>query len=175
MSNKVLKASLLRSIRFEHWLRFFFAESKGQMDPDAAGTEGDAQNMEAVYIVPEIWKRDIHLAHKEMVPLLDALHGRSLSLPVARDCVLTHTAHQCGFQLDAGFFGQVEIFANEAAFKRQLDLFHGWVQELLAEEHSANNFFDAEHACSFTDWESTFSAWAEAVESAQPQPPTTAQ
>ena len=168
MPNKVFQDSLLRSIRFEHWLRFYFAEPRNQASTEAncqdkINPDNGQENLEAVYSVPEVWKANIRLTHTEMGPLLDALQGRTLSLPAARDCVLEHVAWQCGLQPNAGFFGQVETLVNMDWFKHQLDLFHGWVQELIEAENSGSISSQADQVRSFADWENAFSAWAEAA------------
>lgn len=184
VSCPALADTLLEAIRYEHWLRFYFLDEpeNGEDDP---GTGRDAVTGEAfeetggvaVLHVPDVWAEASRRAEPHLYPLLEVLRDRKISMDGARDGVFRHVARTVGADAEDPAFGeQLFQLVADPDFRRGLDAFHGWVQELANGEESvepggtdtpmmagAPNEEDAGEGGeppSFAAWQAAFQAWA---------------
>lgn len=161
MSPSVPAATLLEAIRYEHWLRFYFLEL-----PD------DEEALTAVLRVPAAAAEASRRAEPHLFPLLEAMQGREVSLDGARDAVFRFVAGCAHADADDPAFGEgLFQLIGDPDFRRGLDAFHGWVQELAngeaadpagAEGVPENGPETAreEAVPSFAQWQAAFEAWA---------------
>lgn len=149
---------LLRALHYEHWLRFHFLDDPEQ--PEAAeDSRGDACP-DAELRVPDEWVEISRREEPELFPVLESLRGRSLSMEDSRDAVFRHAARVMGRDAaDPAFGAELFELVRDPQFRRGLDAFHGWVQELADGEQSVA----ASHPSGvpfFQEWERSFRAWA---------------
>lgn len=157
MHHADLSSLLLRALRYEHWLRFYFMADRDVSEPDGAqsGAEPDAELR-----VPDEWIELARREEAELFPILEALQGRPLSVEESRDAVFRHAARILGRDSADPAFGE-DMFAliADPEFRRGLDAFHGWVQEIADGEENVQ----ASHPSGvplFREWETAFRAWA---------------
>lgn len=151
-----LPDALLEAIRYEHWLRFYYMDL-----PEESGADG----LTAILRVPAAAAGASRRAEPHLYPLLAALEGREISLDGARDAVFRHVAQAVGVDpADPAFGERLFPLVEDPDFRRGLDAFHGWVQELANGETRVGEE-GAKAAPSFAAWEAAFRAWeaAEAV------------
>ena len=156
MSHPSLATLLLEAIRYEHWLRFYFLDL-----PD------DGQALTATLRVPPEVVEVSRQAEPHLIPLLESLQDKEISLDGARDAVFAHVARciQADAQ-DPTFHESLFQLIADPDFRRGLDAFHGWVQELANGETHIQPFSgqdaveDEESPRSFAQWEAAFEAWA---------------
>lgn len=156
MHDADLCSLLLRALRYEHWLRFYFMADIDVSETDGAegGGEPDAELR-----VPEEWIELARREEAELFPMLEALQGRPLSMEESRDAVFRHVARSLGRDSADPAFGE-DMFAliADPEFRRGLDAFHGWVQEIANGEEDV----PASHSSGvplFREWEHAFRAW----------------
>lgn len=152
MQHADLCSLLLHALRYEHWLRFHFMD-----DPESPETE---EGMEAVLHVPDDWLELERQEEPELFPILEELQGNVLSMERSRDAVFRHVAGCLGkHAADSDFEAEMFELVSDPDFRRGLDLFHGWVQELADGEEQVA----AVHPSGiplFSEWERAFRAWA---------------
>ena len=161
----------LEAMRYEHWLRFYFledAEDAGSDAPMQASPERELnmESMDALLVVPA----DIAARSREEEPalaeILDAMQGQKISMERSRDIIFDWLGEKTGIVPGSeAFEKQLNTLAGDADFRRCLDFFHGWVQEL------ANNELDLkgnalppgaprdETIPSFAEWNKAFLFW----------------
>lgn len=154
MSRPALSDALLEAIRYEHWLRFYFLDLPEESDENAG-----ADNLTAVLRVPPSAFEASRRAEPHLFSLLEELQGRDISLNGARDAVFRHVALAAGADpADPAFGERLFQLVGDPDFRRGLDAFHGWVQELAnGETRKAEE--DEEGAPSFAAWEEAFRTW----------------
>lgn len=157
----------LEAMRYEHWLRFYFADDA---PADAGGQNlapsDDEGAQDAVIAVPEDFSAVSRNEDPELVEILDALQGQLITMERSRDAVFACLGHRTGMAPGSeSFNAQLTTLSADMAFRRELDWFHGWVQEL------ANNEIDLkgnalppgaprdEHTPSFAEWDAAFRFW----------------
>lgn len=192
MSCSALADTMLEAIRYEHWLRFYFLdvpEDGGKEPGDGVGRDaatGGAFAVTdgiAVLRVPDAWAEASRRAEPHLYPLLEALRDREISMDGARDSVFRHVARVVGADADDPAFGeQLFQLVADPDFRRGLDAFHGWVQELANGEESVGpngtdtpimpgetgapktpkeeGAGEGEETPSFAAWQAAFQAWA---------------
>lgn len=162
MSQSDLSRLLLEAIRYEHWLRFHFLDDP-ESENEAIGA--DADGLAARLRVPEEVVEASRRAEPHLYPLLEALRDRPITLEGSRDAVFRYVNAALGGESDEAAFGE-RLFALVADpdFRRGLDAFHGWVQELANGEISADSSEDGSagesDAPSFAIWQAEFERWA---------------
>lgn len=157
MSRPALPDALLEAIRYEHWLRFYYMDR-----PEGADQEADPDGLAAILRVPAAVAEASRRAEPHLFPLLKELEGREVSLDGTRDAVFRHVALDAGADpADPAFGERLFHLVGDPDFRRGLDAFHGWVQELangetrLEEDEAA----DEETVPSFAEWEAAFRTW----------------
>ena len=150
--------ALLRAIRYEHWLRYYFAELPPE--PETAGAETREDDFQrAVLRIPPEWSERSRREEPEMFSLLEALRDRPVSLDSAREAVFRHVS---GELCSAGEPGD-ELFhlVGDPDFRRGLDSFHGWVQRLANGElrPAGPETGDEDAPVPFSSWEQSYAAW----------------
>ena len=139
MSRPALPDALLEAIRYEHWLRFYFLDVPEESDENTG-----IDNLTAFLRVPasacEASRRDI-------------------SLNGARDAVFRHVALIAGADpADPAFGERLFQLVSDPDFRRGLDAFHAWVQD-LANGETRMREENEEGAPSFAAWEAAFRTW----------------
>ena len=151
----------LEAMRYEHWLRFYFAD-----DAPGADEQAEQEGRDAVISVPEVSEELSRAEDVELVEILDALQGQLISMERSRDAVFACLGRRTGTQPGSEAFNeQLALLSGDMAFRRQLDWFNAWVQEL------ANNEIDLsgkalppdaprdEEIPSFAVWDAAFKFW----------------
>ncbi|MCH5276697.1 MAG: hypothetical protein J1E80_02560 [Desulfovibrionaceae bacterium] len=152
MSKPTLSDALLEALRYEHWLRFYFVDA-----PEGADDADDP--LAASLRVPASAAEASRRAEPHLFPLLEALRGRDISMEGARDAVFRHVALRVGADpADPAFGERLFHLVSDPDFRRGLDAFHGWVQELANGEAPAGKAED-EGAPPFALWQAAFRAW----------------
>lgn len=154
MSKPTLSDTLLEAIRYEHWLRFHFLDV-----PEGVDEKGDI--LAAVLRVPASAEETSRRDEPHLVSLLEDLQGRDISMESAREAVFRHVALSVGADPKEPAFGE-RLFhlVSDPDFRRGLDAFHGWVQELANGEVRADGE-GSEEAPPFAAWQAAFRAWEE--------------
>lgn len=161
----------LEAMRYEHWLRFYFLEdveddrndAPMQASPDR---ELSIESMDALLIVPADIVERSRTEEPALAEILDAMQGQIVSMERSRDIIFDWLGEKTGIQPGSTEFEtQINDLAGNTEFRRRLDGFHGWVQEL------ANNELDLqgnalppgaprdERIPSFAEWNKAFLFW----------------
>lgn len=162
MSNPTLSDALLEAIRYEHWLRFYFLDvPEGRNDE----RDGKAALPPAALRVSASAFEASRRAEPHLFPLLEELQGQNISLEGSRDAVFRHAALATGADpADPAFADHLFHLVSDPDFRRGLDAFHGWVQELAHGEAqpcagAEEGTREEESVPSFAAWEAAFRAW----------------
>ncbi len=144
---------ILEAIRFEHWLRFHFLDLPGQEDDPFAPV---------LLHVPEHVAQTCLSSKPDLAPLLLALNQRPITLEDSRRAVFDHVAARLGQKPDDPDLGRrLMALVQDPDFRRQLDAFHTWVQE-LAEAQPQATAPAPEAFTDFQEWQARFFDWAAA-------------
>ena len=148
----------LEAMRYEHWLRFYFAD-----DPEGVQ---DEDSQDAVIRVPAEFMERSRTEDAELVDILDALQEKLITMEASRDAVFANLGRRSGFVPGSEAFDeQLVALSADMDFRRALDWFNAWVQEL------ANNEIDIkgnalpagaprdERIVPFAEWQSAFKFW----------------
>ena len=148
----------LEAMRYEHWLRFYFAD-----DPEGVQ---DEDSQDAVIRVPAEFVERSRTEDAELVEMLDALQEKLITMEASRDAVFANLGRRSGMPAGSEEFdGQLVALSADMGFRRELDWFNAWVQEL------ANNEIDLkgnalppgaprdERIVPFAEWEAAFKFW----------------
>lgn len=161
----------LKAMRYEHWLRFYFLEDAEtpddapmQSSPERELTVG---SLDALLIVPAEAAARSRDEEPELAEMLDVLQGQKISMERSRDVIFNWLGEKTGIHPGtAAFEERLSALSSDHDFRRSLDNFHGWVQEL------ANNELDLkgnalppgaprdETIPSFAEWDRAFLFWA---------------
>lgn len=153
MSKPTLPDALLEAVRYEHWLRFHFLDV-----PEGVDESGDI--LAAVLRVPASVAEASRRAEPHLAPLLEDLQGRDISMEGSREAVFRHVARTAGADpADPAFGERLFQLVSDPDFRRELDAFHGWVQELANGEARPGEEGGEESAPSFAAWQAAFRAW----------------
>jgi hypothetical protein len=149
----------LEAMRYEHWLRFYFADDA----PLPEGVQEAEEGQDAVIAVPAAFAEQAHTQDTELAEILDALQGQIITMERSRDAVFACLGRRSGMAPgSASFNEQLAALSADMDFRRELDWFHGWVQEL------ANNEIDLkgnalppgaprdDRIPSFAEWDAAF-------------------
>ena len=156
----------LEAMRYEHWLRFYFLEDAEAPMQASADTELAAESLDAVIAVPAEAAARTRAEEPRFASIFDALQGQTVSMERSRDAVFHWLGEQGGIVPgSAEFEASMATLAGDMDFRRRMDGFHGWVQEL------ANNAIDLkgnalppdaprdETVPGFTEWDKAFQFW----------------
>ena len=159
----------LEAMRYEHWLRFYFLKDVEEPEaPMQASAEREiaVESMDALLAVPAEAAARSHEEEPELAEILDALEGQLISMERSRDVNFDWLGERTGIRPGtAEFDAKLGALAGDETFRRSLDFFHGWVQEL------ANNEIDLqgnalppgaprdERIPSFAEWNRAFQFW----------------
>ena len=148
----------LEAMRYEHWLRFYFAD-----DPE--GSQDEDSN-DAVIRVPAEFMERSRAEDAELVDILDALQEKLITMEASRDAVFANLGRRSGVAPGSEAFDeQLVSLSADMGFRRSLDWFNAWVQEL------ANNEIDLqgnalppgaprdERIVPFAEWQVAFNFW----------------
>lgn len=103
--------------------------------------------------------RGVAPAEPHLFSLLEELQGRDISLNGARDAVFRHVALIAGADpADPAFGERLFQLVSDPDFRRGLDAFHAWVQD-LANGETRMREENEEGAPSFAAWEAAFRTW----------------
>lgn len=155
MSNPTLSDALLEAIRYEHWLRFYFLDL-----PEGTDENGDI--LAASLRVPASAVEASRRAEPHLFSLLEDLRSRDISMESARDAVFRHVALSVGAEpTDPAFGERLFQLVSDPDFRRGLDAFHGWVQELANGDArpGGEGGEEGESAPPFAVWQAAFRAW----------------
>ncbi len=161
----------LEAMRYEHWLRFYFledVEGPENGSPMQASPEREiaVESMDALLAVPADVAARSREEEPELAEILDAMEGQLISMERSRDVIFDWLGEKTGIRPGtAEFEARMNALAGDADFRRSLDFFHGWVQEL------ANNEIDLQGNAlppgaqpddtvpSFAEWNRAFQFW----------------
>lgn len=160
----------LKAMHYEHWLRFYFLEDVEEPEhgPMQSSPEREltVESMDARLALPAEAAARSRAEEPEFAGILDALQGNIISMERSRDVIFHWLGEKTGvIPGSAEFEARMSALAGDAAFRRRLDFFHGWVQAL------ANNEIDLrgnalppgakgdETVPSFAEWEKAFLFW----------------
>ena len=156
----------LEAMRYEHWLRFYFLADAEVPMQASADSELAVESMDAVIAVPADIAARSRTEEPRFVSILDALQGQIVSMERSRDAVFHWLGEQAGvLPGTAEFEACMAALSGDMEFRRKMDGFHGWVQEL------ANNAIDLkgnalppgapsdERIPDFTEWDKAFQFW----------------
>ena len=154
MSRPALPDALLEAIRYEHWLRFYFLDVPEESDENTG-----IDNLTAVLRVPASACEASRRAEPHLFSLLEELQGRDISLNGARDAVFRHVALIAGADpADPAFGERLFQLVSDPDFRRGLDAFHAWVQD-LANGETRMREENEEGAPPFAAWEAAVRTW----------------
>ena len=175
-----MRAMLLETMLYEHWLRYYFLEfpeeagGAAEGTPEAVTPAGSSSSPlpDAVFRIPAAWAAASRELEPHLFPLLQAVQGRVVSPELARGAIVRHMADRAGG--DAAFFEEELLHLLEhPAFQRDIDSLHGWIQALAAGEVSfpprgsggrpspaADG--DREDPVDFNQWRIAFRRWTDA-------------
>ena len=132
----------LEAMRYEHWLRFYFMEDADDADgPMQASPDREmlVESMDALLVVPAEAAKRSHDEEPALAEILDALQGQKISMEHSRDVIFDWLGEKTGIRPgSAEFEAELNALAGSADFRRRLDCFHGWVQELANNEIDLN-------------------------------------
>lgn len=160
----------LKAMRYEHWLRFYFLEDDGEPDdaPMQSSPEREltVESLDALLIVPAEAAARSRDEEPELAEMLDVLQGQNVSMERSRDVIFNWLGEKTGIRPGSVEFEErLNELSSNQDFRRTLDFFHGWVQEL------ANNELDLkgnalppgaprdETIPSFAEWDRAFLFW----------------
>lgn len=162
----------LEAMHYEHWLRFYFLEDAEKSDagdaPMQASPERELsmEEMNAILVVPAEAAARSREEEPALAEILEALQGQIVSMEHSRDIIFDWLGERTGIRPGtAEFERRMNALAGDEGFRRSLDFFHGWVQEL------ANNEIDLqgnalppgaprdESIPSFAEWNRAFQFW----------------
>lgn len=161
----------LKAMRYEHWLRFYFLEDVRNPDgtPMQSSPERELtveESLDALLSVPADVSARSHEEEPELAEMLDALQGQKVSMEHSRDVIFDWLGEKTGIRPGTPSFEEhLNTLSSDADFRRALDSFHGWVQEL------ANNELDLKGNAlppdaprediipSFAEWNNAFLFW----------------
>ncbi|WP_294446560.1 hypothetical protein [uncultured Mailhella sp.] len=129
----------LKAMRYEHWLRFYFLEDAGEPDdaPMQSSPEREltVESLDALLIVPAETAARSRDEEPELAEMLDVLQGQTVSMERSRDVIFNWLGEKTGIRPGSvEFEKQLNALASNQNFRRTLDFFHGWVQELANNE-----------------------------------------
>lgn len=162
----------LEAMRYEHWLRFYFLEDAEEADNNDSPMQATAEreltveSTDALLVVPA----DIAARSREEEPalaeILDAMQGQIISMERSRDVIFDWLGEKTGvIPGSSDFEACMNALTGNADFRRRLDGFHGWVQELANNEIDLNaNALPPgaprdETIPSFREWNKAFLYW----------------
>lgn len=120
----------LEALHYEQWLRFYFLE-------DAPASE--AGETAAAITVPEAAAARSRREEPQLSGILEGLRGREVSMERSRSVIFHYLAAAADMAHDGTELTQaVAKLAEDADFRRSIDLFQSWVQELADGETSVN-------------------------------------
>ncbi|WP_418765492.1 hypothetical protein [Mailhella sp.] len=160
----------LKAMRYEHWLRFYFLEDAEDSDasPMQSSPERELslESVDAAIAVPADVAARSRREEPDLAEILDAMQGQPISMERSRDVIFHWLGEKAGVLPGSPAFEErMNALAGDADFRRRLDGFHGWVQEL------ANNEIDLqanalppgaprdERVPSFQEWNKAFLFW----------------
>ena len=162
----------LEAMRYEHWLRFYFledAKETGRSDGPMQSTperEMSLENMNAILVVSAEAAARSHEEEPSLADILEAMQGQPVSMEHSRDVIFAWLGERTGIHPGTkDFERRMNTLVGDREFRRRLDAFHGWVQEL------ANNEIDLqgnavppgsaadERIPSFAEWDRAFQFW----------------
>ena len=161
----------LEAMRYEHWLRFYFLTDEQQdcaaVPPQSSPErELSIEKGSAILSVPKEAAERSRREEPALAEMLDALQNTPISMEHSRDIIFTWLGRKTGIAPgSAEFENRMNALAANESFRRSLDNFHGWVQEL------ANNELDLkgnalppgaprnEYIPSFAEWNKAFLFW----------------
>lgn len=157
-------ADFLEAMRYEHWMRFYFAE-----DADAAGESpdsGDGEGEDAVLAVPSGFREISRLQEPRLFPILEGLDGVPVSMEASRDVIFAWLGGMHGMEPGGeDFESAMAALAGDTGFMKRLDMFHGWVQNLadgtidLQGNALPPSAPPDDRVVSFAEWEKAFGFW----------------
>ncbi len=133
--------AFLEALRYEQWLRFSFLE--------------EAPGGAAILAVPEEAARISRREEAPLARILEELQGREISMERSREAIFRLLEHRFNLTQKA-LREAAAALAKDADFRRQIDLFQGWVQEIVNAETREEK---PDEAPSFRKWEESFQAW----------------
>ena len=154
----------LEAMRYEQWLRFYFLEDAPQ-----------AGSLAAVIVLPEDALARTRREEPQFAELREGLLGQEVAMERSRDLMFRYLGGRTGMEPGSAAFAEaLAALGSDAAFRRRLDLFQGWVQELADGDTEIGSAGDGgENAApSFRAWEAAFRAWAEQQPELAPVPPS---
>ncbi len=147
---------MLETMHYEQWLRFHFLEDV--LRPDAERTAAIIRVPEAEYV------RSCR-EQPQFAELLQEFQGQEVSLARSRDLIFRHVCERSGIPLgSAAFADAMAALVADASFRRSVDLFQSWTQELAdgeAAQKGAAQEGRSIEAPSFGEWEAAFRNWVE--------------
>ncbi len=162
----------LEAMRYEHWLRFYFLEDKEGYEDDNIPMQASSEkelrvnSTDALLVVPAEISELSREEEPALAEILDVMQGQPVSMERSRDVIFTWLGERTGIRPGSEEFEScVTALTGDKEFRRSLDGFHGWVQEL------ANNEIDLrgnalppdaprdERIPSFAEWDKAFQFW----------------
>ena len=144
----------LEAMRYEQWLRFYFLEDAPQTG-----------SLAAVIVLPEDALARTRREEPQFAELREGLLGQEVAMERSRDLMFRYLGGRTGLVPGSAAFAEaMTSLGDDVAFRRRLDLFQGWVQELADgdTEIPGSAGDDGQNAApSFRAWEAAFRAWAE--------------
>ena len=157
----------LEAMRYEHWLRFYFLED-AEDEPMQASPEREmrVESLDALLVVPAEFAERSHEEEPALAEILDAMQGQKISMEHSRDIIFDWLGEKTGIRPGTDAFeAELNALAGDADFRRRLDCFHGWVQELANNELDLNGNAlppgapQDETVPSFAEWNKAFLFW----------------
>ena len=162
----------LEAMHYEHWLRFYFLEDAEEASHDDAPMQSSPEKelrmeeLNAILVVPAEAAVRSREEEPALADILEALQGQVISMEHSRDVIFDWLGERTGIRPGTEEFEKrMNALAGDQSFRRSLDFFHGWVQEL------ANNEIDLqgnalppgaprdERIPSFAEWNKAFQFW----------------
>lgn len=135
-------ASVLESVMFENWLRFYFISEK----PEAASAEGEAPLFMAV---PVKGMERISELYPHLLPLADEMNGKEVTFETSQRAICNHVMSHVDGKLIAR--DSAAMIFNSSTFQVQMQLFNTWVQ--MHEDQLDRGFTE------FGAWRKLFDEW----------------
>ena len=160
MKDEDFCALLLHALRYEHWLRFYFAEDPEGQETDALADNEVSMDGPAELRVPEAWLAVTRERDGGLVSILDELQHHLLTMSASRDAVFRCVAALSSSDpADPAYSDRFVSTVQTNAFLYGLNAFHGWVQE-LADKSEAEPAAYLDGVPLFADWEQAFHIWS---------------
>ena len=154
----------LKAMRYEHWLRFYFAGDPEAGDDAPDGAEDES--MDAVFSVPDGMRAVSAAQEPELFPILESIDGMDVSMEASRDAIFAWLGKRHDMEPGSSSFEQaMSSLAADQEFMKDLDMFHGWVQNLadgvidLKGNALPPSAQPDEHVVPFGEWEKSFRFW----------------